>query len=73
MKYTFHEMLWKEYFTVYPRLITYLIKLILYDNDVKLLNFKRIPVSVDLWCACVRFSEAVVQRCSVKKMFLEIS
>ena len=34
----------------------HLIKLILYEDDVKLLKFKRRPVQVDLWYVCrVRF------------------
>ena len=36
--------------------IKHLNKLILYENDVKLLKFQRSPVQVDLWyVSCVRF------------------
>ena len=36
--------------------IKHLIKLVLYENDVKLLKFKRRPVDIDLWYAwSVRF------------------
>ena len=44
--------LWKEFqlFQILNDLsIKHLIKLILYENDVKLLKFKRSPVKVDLW------------------------
>ena len=50
----FSMSLWKEFqlFQILNDLsIKYLIKLILYKNDVKVLKFKRSPVLVDLWYA----------------------
>ena len=51
--------LWKEFQLLqilFDPSIRYLIKLILYENDVKLLKLKRSPVYVDLWCVwSVRF------------------
>ena len=48
----FSMSLWKE-FQLLQMLtdlsIKHLIKLILYENDVKPLQFKRSPVYVDLW------------------------
>ena len=44
--------LWKEFQLLqilFDPSIRYLIKLILYENDVKLLKLKRSPVEVDLW------------------------
>ena len=48
----FSMLLWKELqlLQILDDLYTkHLIKLILYENDVKLLTFKRSPVYVDLW------------------------
>ena len=50
----FSMSLWKEFqlFQILNDLsIKYLIKLILYKNDVEVLKFKRSPVLVDLWYA----------------------
>ena len=48
----FSMSLWKEFqlLQIFNDLsIKHLIKLILYENDVKLLKFKRNPVKIDLW------------------------
>ena len=48
----FSMSLWKEFQLLQilnDLSIRHLIKLILYENDVKLLKFKRSPVQVDLW------------------------
>ena len=48
----FSMLLWKEFQLLQilnDLSIRHLIKLILYENDVKLLKFKRSPVWVDLW------------------------
>ena len=50
--------LWKEFQLLQilnDLSIKHLIKLILYENDVKLLKFKRSPVEVDLYVWSVRF------------------
>ena len=48
----FSWSLWKDFLLLqilYDLYIRHLIKLILYENDVKLLRFKRSSVQVDLW------------------------
>ena len=48
--------------------IKHLIKLILHENDVKLLKFKRSPVKVDLWYVwSVRFWLSILEMITLRK------
>ena len=42
-------MKWVPIITNFKRPIRHLVKLILYENDVKLLKFKKSPVKVNFW------------------------